>query len=289
MTLADKLTALRSRRASGELSPAAFYRELIHLLDAPEAGRADAALDPVRRIEALLEDRLGARGADLGEKADSVRSWLSPELLGRIHTIARESGVAASSGRELAEGLRRDAHAALLELAGTAAPTQATRAGSIESVRGTVRKIRYSERGTGVEQVALMDIDGRVVELRSSWDIHIEPGDQVIVAGRDKYMANLYYNESRRTGSKLPKHGFWKFTVGGGAVLAAGLTVIVVAIASAIADGHPGLGWSKYLITALVGAAVAFLGLVVVIFGAKLGQSERILNPACHTSVPTPK
>jgi len=91
MNLGDELFELKSKRSKSRIGPVEYYLSLARLIDAsPDADPApyEFTLTSVRRIEALLEDRLAASGRGLNEKIESVANRISPDLKSELHYIA---------------------------------------------------------------------------------------------------------------------------------------------------------------------------------------------------------
>ncbi len=292
------------QRASGAITEAAWYRVVAHLLDsrpdAPPSTPEDAVVTCARRIEALLEDRLGASGSGLSERAGSARDRLPAELLERLQEIA---WLAEAIGRDpeyrLADPtgfLARCDHTLvdLLHHLPPAAPTTFLK-GLVpvpmphHLTRGIVQKIRLSESDRR-PHTALLEVDGRILQLESPGAIQIEQGDRVVLLGMDRDKATSYRNESNgAVGSFIPEH-FWKLAAGGGVVALAGLAALVLAATMGVQNWREGWGLWKYLLFALVGAALAFIGLVVTVLGIMVHTLQPSIDAALrrHSSASIP-
>ena len=91
MSLGDELFALKTQRSAGRIDPVEYHHSLSRLLDAsPDVApdQIETILTCVRRIEALLEDRLRASGDDLDRKVVSRADRIPPDLQTDLRSIA---------------------------------------------------------------------------------------------------------------------------------------------------------------------------------------------------------
>jgi hypothetical protein len=256
------------------VSPAATYRVKAQLLDhAPGAVAPDPAemvRTCARRIEALLEDRLGASGPDLKTKAESVRMKLGPYLTEQLLELATaQTGV---TDLKQIQNISDEAPLGVLRLVPDKPRhsfLSALRGPKPRTVAGVVQKILVSDGG----QLALLDVDGRLVELHSQ-KIQIDCGDYVVVPACYGDQAFSYHNESKQLGSKTGPV-FMKWLASGAAVILAGLTVVVLAMlyATSVWREHPGGGhviaaWIGSFVTLCVGAVVVWAGIFIIWIGA---------------------
>jgi hypothetical protein len=217
MSLGDELFELRTQRSKGRIGPIEYYESLARLIDAsPDAfqGRDSGIFTFIRRIEALLEDKLGASGIDIEQKIESRADRVPPDLRNELRCIA-ELWRAISRGDALSpveiSGVQtRCAQAlrALLHRTAAVSPPRSTAFPPPWAKRGVVRKVRHSQRqilpgGNVVEYVALIDIDGRLEMITSPPPPQIECGDRVVIAGWVDHRPVLYHNESRSSGNKM--------------------------------------------------------------------------------------
>ncbi len=281
------------QRASGAITEAAWYRVVAHLLDSPPGAPPptpeDAVVTCARRTEALLEDRLGA-----------ARDRLPAELLERLQEIARLSEqIVRDPEYRLADpkGFPARCDGTLVDLLHhlpPAAPTTFLKGlvpGPVPHhlTRGIVQKIRLAESDRR-PHTAILEVDGRIVQLESPGAIQIERGDRVVLLGIDSDKATSYRNESTgAVGSFLPEH-FWKVAAVGGVVALAGLAALVLAATMGVQNWREGWGLWKYVLFALVGAALAFIGLVVTVLGIMIHTLQPSIDAALrhHPTPPSP-
>lgn len=254
MSLGDELFALRNQRSTSRIDPVEYYESLARLLDVSPDGvpnQFETILTCIRRIEALLEDRLGARGVDLDRKIESTSDRIPPDLRSELRSIAglrkamSHGDILNRAENGALQSKCENALFKTLRLAETVSPPDP----SIRikaflptwARRGVVRNVRQSQRpllpsGRGVEYLALADIDGRLVVITSGLPLQIERDDWVVVAGRADHEAVLYYNESRPSGKRRKRYQTtgWALTgLGALATLAGGAMVYLALIRAA--------------------------------------------------------
>ena len=210
---------------------------------------SELILTSVRRIEALLEDKLAASGHGLGQKIESAADRIPTDLRSELHYIAAlqtaiSRGEPPSPG-EISGFQRRCAQTLVktLQLAAASPPDPTIRIKAFLPAwakRGVVRKVRHSQRqilpgGRHLQHLALMDLDGRLETIASASPSQIECGDWVVVAGRADHEANLFYNESRPTGNKRRyQTTSWMLAAFGALATLAGGVMICLALTRAV-------------------------------------------------------
>lgn len=304
VNLAAELDRLRMQRTAGAITEAAYYRVVAHLLDsspdAPPSTPEDAVVTCARRMEALLEDRLGASGSGLAEKAGSARDRLPAELLESLREIARLS---EAIGRDLEyrladpTGFLARCDHTLVDLLHHLPPAKPTTflkglaPGPMPHhlTRGIVQKIR-PDKGDRCRHTALLEVDGRILQLESPAAIQIARGDHVVLLGLDSDKATSYRNESTGATGRFAPESFWKVAAVGGVVALAGLAAVVLAATMGVENWREGWGLWKYLLFALVGAALAFIGLLVTVVGIMVHTFQPSIDAALrsHSAAPIP-
>ena len=157
-----------------------------------------------KRVESLLEERLGASGRGLHEKVTSVEHRLPPEVSRSMRWIAtvrnkvvHEEAPAAFDANQFAERVDQAVEWLTLNAdssAGTSLAeviqSSATTAGGVERVRGKVSSVRQVGRAPEVVQglkahCVQIEIAGlrRVIELVVEEAVVINHGDDVAIAG----------------------------------------------------------------------------------------------------------
>ena len=281
MNLGDELFELKTQRSKGRIGPIEYYESLARLIDAsPDAiqRRDGGVFTFIRRIEALLEDRLGALGIDIEQKIESRADSIPPDLRNELRCIAALRR-AISRGEALSpveiSGVQRRCAQALREtllLAEAVSPHDPSiRIKGLLPIwarRGVVRKVRHSQRqilpGRSVVQyLALIDIDGRLQMITSPPPPQIECGDWVVTAGWADHEAVQYYNESRSVGNKtkMSQPAMWVLATLGALATLAGGAMVCLALSQA-AHSH----WDLRLIgrcaaLALAGVLTSWIGL----------------------------
>jgi hypothetical protein len=281
MNLRDELFELKSQRSTSRIGPVEYYQSLARLIDdSPDTIQDpnEVILTSVRRIEALLADRLAALGHGLGQKIDSAADRIPTDLQSELHYIAAlQTAISRgeSPGPGEINGLQSRCAQALVktvQLAEAASPPDPTiRIKAFLpawAMRGVVRKVRHSQRQIKpgwryLQHLALMDIDGRLETITSASPSQIECGDWVVVAGRADHEANLFYNESRPPGNKGKRYQAmpWVLAAFGTVATLAGGVMICLAL-TRVAHSH----WDLLIIgrcAALIfaGALTAWIGL----------------------------
>jgi ABC-type Fe3+ transport system permease subunit len=116
-----------------------------------------------------------------------------------------------------------------------------------------------------------MDLDGHLIELRTSKVIHMDRGDRVVLMWRGKHDATEYYNVTKRIGVKPPSNrSMYNFLSVGAATCIAGIVGIVVTALLAIRHIH---GWKdlvvllEYLAIGVPSVIVACIGFVLLFVG----------------------
>jgi hypothetical protein len=290
MSLADELVELRSHRSTGRIGPVEYYQSLARLIDAsPDASpdQSEVILTCVRRIEALLKDRLGA-SLQIESSADRI----PPDLRIELRDIAT-SHTALARGETLSpveiSGLHSRCDCALLKtlhLAETADPPDPSLRIKAQlpprALRGVVWKVRHSQRSTlpgwrFVQNFAVMDIDGRLEVIHSGSPLQIESGDRLVVAGFADHELVLYCNESRPAGNKRKNYEttVWVLAALGVLVILAGGVVVCIALIRAV-HSH----WNLTLIMrcsvlALAGVLTSWVGLW---FAVMMRQMARLVR-----------
>jgi hypothetical protein len=281
MNLADELHDLRTKRSEGRIGPVEYYEALARLVDdSPDAipDPAEAFFACVRRIEALLEDRLGASGAGLDWKIESRADRIPPLLRAELRSIAA-SQAALASGYTLSPveigGLQIRCARALIDtlrLALTVSPPDPSiRIAAFLppwATRGVVRTVRHSQRPIRagwryLEHYALTDIDGRLVVIASTSPFRIECGDWVAVAGNADYEVGLFRNQSRPSGSKREWHQrtAWVLAALGVLVTLAGGATVCLALSRAAHSHWHALLIARCAALALAGTLMSWIGL----------------------------
>jgi len=295
MSLGDELFQLRHLKSSGAIGPVEYYQSLPRLLDAPSDGCAVAAsqtdvfLRCVRRIGALLDDRFGASGADLRQKMDLCWRRISAGLrvkLVRIAAIERQlhdgtcCAVADMSG--LAEGCLEALTQTLREaVAASPAPPRVNLNVPVRVTRGLVRGLRHSKhrilpKYRALQYLSIVDLDGRLEMITSQSPILIDPGDQVATAGWTDNEAEMYYNESKRVGSRGSPRTLRLATMAGWAGALSGVVLIlkmIVLFGLDIHFVHSGRSLVKHASLGALGIVVAWIGLSA---SAVFGQVTRV-------------
>ncbi len=296
MNLGDELFELKTRRSKGRIGPIEYYESLARLVDAsPDAipSRDEAISTFIRRIEALLEDRLGASGIDIEQKIESRARCIPPDLRSELRGIAALRR-AISRGDTLSpveiSGVPRRCvyalHETLLLAEAVSPPDPNIRHTGFPPVwvrRGVVRKVRHSQRqilpgwSRLVQYLALMDIDGRLLMITSPPPPRIECGDWVVVAGSADHEASAYYNESGPSGNKKKGRQTMAWALAALFALAslAGGAVVCLAVSRAV-DSH----WDLLLIgrcaaLALAGALLSWVGLAFAIIMRQVALMAR--------------
>ena len=238
--------SIRYSAGALNLADAARWQVLAKQLDdPPERDPSGFVRCQVRRLEALLEDGFDASGRDLGEKTDSVRSRLPSDLRLELSAICGMQAGAARS--EDAEAVRTLCDRAVVHLLSAAADEQpGTADGQLAyqqwmrrhpAIRGVVRKIRKFD--DGLQHVAVIDLDGHLIELRTARMIRMDLGDRVVLLRRGKHDATEYYNVTRKAGFELPSSTAMVNFVSVGAVTTiAGLAGIAVTALLAFRHVH---------------------------------------------------
>ena len=267
----------RYSTADLNLADAARWRVLAGRLDDPaERDPSDDVRCHVSRLEALLEDAFDASGRDLGEKTDSVRSRLSSDLRMELSAICgMQPGAAGSEATEAVCARCERAVGHLLCAAADAQPGTAD--GSLAyrqwmlrhpGIRGVVRKIcKYDD---GLQHVAVMDLDGHLIELRTSKIIRMDRGDRVVLMRRGKHDATEYYNVTKKIGFEPPSNrALNNFLSVGAAICIAGIAGIVVSALLAIRHIHGRndltvlLGYLVIVVPSAIAACIGFFLLVI--------------------------
>ena len=284
MNLGDEIFELSTQRSSGRIGPVEYYLSLVRLIDAA----SDAIPDPcelisasVRRIEALLEDRLAASGLDLDQKIESAAGRIPLDLRSELYDVAALQTAlqtAISRGERPSpgeiDGLQsRCAHALAktLQVAEATAPQdpniRITAFLPAWARRGVVRKVRHSQRqirpgGRHLEYLALMDIDGRLETMASASPSQIECGDWVVIAGRADHEANLFYNESRPSGNKRQRYQTlpWVLAALGALATLAGGVIVCLALSRAAHSGWHLLPIGRCAVLVLAGGLTSWIG-----------------------------
>jgi hypothetical protein len=262
--------------ADWNLAEAARWRALAKQLDDPhDHDSAEVISRYVRRLEALLADEFDGSGRDLAEKVRSVKGRVSRELVAELLAICAMQERAADS---LAmEDVSATCDRAVVHLL-TEAVDSKPRTADSELARyqwtlrhpalgGLVRKNRKYD--DGLQHMAVMDLDGHLIELRTSKIIRMEPGDRVALLRRGKQDATDYYNVTRKIGSEpLSEAATYKFLGAGAAVCILGIagTVVLLAIRSIHRWGDL-LFALKYLVVGIPSVTVACVGFAMLIMG----------------------
>jgi hypothetical protein len=220
MSLADDLFDLRISRSTGRTGPAEYYLSMVSLVDAPRGNSpsdyADGICKCIRRIEAVLEDKLDAHGFTFRARVQSLQGRIPAGLQSELRAVAALDPPFSDLPKMPADRLARlqqTCDGALVATARQAwampSPGKASRQISAFQpavvARGTVRSIRKSERrilpqSRKVQYLCVMDIDGRLKTMRSLSPPCIEAGDEVVVAGFGEHEASLYLNISKKAG-----------------------------------------------------------------------------------------
>jgi hypothetical protein len=248
LNLGDQLFELKTQRSKGRIGPIEYYESLALLIDAsPDAmqGQDDPIFTFIRRIEALLEDKLGASGIDIEQKIESRADRIPPDLRNELRCIAALRR-AINRGDALSPveiGVQtRCAHALrqTLLLAASASPPRSMVFPPPWARRGVVRKVRHSQRQimpgwNFVEYLALMDIDGRLEVITSNQPPQIECADRVVIAGSADHKPGLYHNESRSSGNEAKGYQTTAWALAAFAALAtlAGGTMVCLGLSQA--------------------------------------------------------
>jgi len=103
MDVGDELFELRAQRSKGRIGHGRVLPVTRPVDDSPLAipDRNEAIVTCARRIEALLEDKLGASGIGLDQKIESAAGRIPPDLRSELRSIAA-SQKAISRGDALA-------------------------------------------------------------------------------------------------------------------------------------------------------------------------------------------
>jgi hypothetical protein len=293
MNLGDELSELKAQRSAGRIGPVEYYQSLARLTDvSPDAipDPYEFILTSIRRIEALLEDRLGASGVGLDQKVESRADRIPPDLRSELLAIAAlQTAISRgeTTGSVEISGLQsRCAHALVrtLRLAEAASPQDP----SIRikaflpawARRGVVRKVRHSQRPILpgrrlLEYVALMDIDGRLEMVTSGSPLQIECGDWVVVAGRADHEPNLCCNESRPSGNKRKSYQAVPLVLAAAGALAAlaGGAMVCLALSGAAHSHWDLLVIGRCAALVLAGVLTSWIGLW---FATIMGQVARM-------------
>jgi hypothetical protein len=253
MNLGDELFELKTQRSKGRIGPIEYYESLARLIDAsPDAiqGRDGGIFTFIRRIEALLEDRLGASGIDIEQKIESRADSIPSDLRNELRCIAalrRAIGRGDTLSPVEIDGVQGRCAIALRETLllaeAVSPPDPSIRIKGLLPTwarRGVVRKVRHSQRqilpGWNVVQyLALMDIDGRLEMIASPPPPQIECGDWVVIAGWADHEPVLYYNESRSAGNKTNRRQLtmWVLAALGALATLAGGAMVCIALGQA--------------------------------------------------------
>lgn len=298
MNLGDELFELETQRSTSRIGPVEYYLSLARLIDASP----DAIPDPyefiltsVRRIEALLEDRLAASGHGLGQKIESAADRIPTDLRSELHYIAAlqtaiSRGEPPSPGE--ISGLQGRCAQALvktLQLAEAASPPDPTiRIKAFLPAwakRGVVRKVRHSQRQIlpgwrHLQHLALMDIDGRLETITSASPSQIECGDWVVVAGRADHEASLFYNESRPPGNKRKRYQTmsWVLAAFGTLATLAGGVMICLALTRAAHSRWDFLIIGRCAALVLAGVLTSWIGLWFATMMVQVARVARIFD-----------
>jgi hypothetical protein len=271
----------RYSTADLNLADAARWRVLANRLDGAERAPSDDVRSHVSRLEALLEDAFDASGKDLSEKTDSVRSRLSSDLRLELSVICGMQSEAAVSEATEAFCARCERVGVLL-LCAAADAQPGTADGGLAyqqwmlrhpGIQGVVRKIyKYDD---GLQHVAVIDLDGHLIELRTAKIIRMDRGDRVVLMRRGKHDATEYYNVTKKIGFEPPSNkAMYNFVSVGGVICMAGIVGIVVSALLAIRHIHGRNDLTLlvgYLLIGVPSVIAAGIGFVLLVIGKMVG------------------
>ncbi|MGJ5819784.1 hypothetical protein [Paludibaculum fermentans] len=261
MAIEDDILRLDVHAAAGIVSPEQAYIEMAIVLDRRTQQRNSGWSQEevrerwARRIAAVLEDELGARGADLTQQVESVKQRLPGELFTELQNLAL-----VASTEEPQDPVKRSIEA-LRKLLRLRPRKPAKLWPHPMKCCGSVREICSYRSGPNGRYAALMDLDGRILTLTSDQPAEIAAGDVITVAGADRNRATLYQQGAGPL--QIETLPFRRYFVIGALESALGLAGLILAVAFSVRSVQGGESWLdlwKYLLLAFFSIASLAVG-----------------------------